>query len=262
MYHPKIARWCSVDPIWRELFSQPYGYCHNRGLELIDSGGLRCQVCSTAVFYREKIADLDALVTGKEFSSRAKSARRGIVLGALADDVIAPNSFNHAGPYFLTNKAEFRDGEGTVYKARGAKWFGYLFFVTFNVCEDNEGDCALYLGETGTNMIISKPGKADEKNSDNSVNHGDITTGSDVATAELAKPVANADGLRCSKVIIYRDMPQGIAIMQGNGKAWLKQPVKQILEVKDISSADSVVARFEHTVIIGVGARREEIASP
>ena len=137
-----------------------------------------------------------------------------------------------------------------------------MFFVTFNVCKDNEGDCALYLDETGLNMIISKPGKADEKDSDNSVNHGDITTGSDVAIAELAKPVANADGLRCSKVIIYRDMPQGIAIMQGNGKAWLKQTVKQILEVKDISSADCVVARFEHTVIIGVGARREEIASP
>lgn len=256
------ARWMSVDPVWLELYSQQYGYCQNHGLEFIDPSGLRCQVCSTAAFYRDKIVVLDALATGQEFSSLAKSALSGIILRSLANAFNAPNSFDHAGPYFLTNKGEFKDGEGTVYKAKGAKWFGYLFFVTFNVCEDNDGDCALHLDETGTNMIISRPGKADETNNDNSINHGDITAGSDVAIAEIAKPVANADGARCSKMIIYRDMPQGIAIMQGNGKVWLKQIVKQTLEIKDTSSDDKVVAKFTHTVIIGVGARREEIASP
>jgi len=259
-FRSEDARWLSGARAFAIDSLNGFIYVLNSPQLFVDPSGLMCTVCLTSAYYRQKISTLDALVMNRSFSALATFATNNHVVSPWGIQLFGlPDMFPNAGTYFNDNKEAFMDPTGFRIIPHGAKSAAYLFFVTFDICETQAGDCRLFLDETGTTLITYRPGQPPEVDMSHSINHGDITGNPDnrIDNLRFVPP-----GSPCDKIIIYCDMPSLLAIIQPQGKFWGTQVVKQTLEVKDASAGLAIVASFSHTVTIGVGERGEEIVSP
>jgi RHS repeat-associated protein len=229
-YWPKLGRWVSRDPIGFAGGSwNLYDYVEGNPLIGVDPFGLRCCVCDAGAFYGVSTAILDRTVAFQAYSKLAAVARNSINIESKNIYTIPPLD---TGPYNFISAD----------KARQLGFF--LFFVDFDVCETNAGDCQLWIDETGSTWNGIQLGKGPR----------DITEESFVLKDHRVPPIGE-----CNKTIVFVDAPRSEALKRFirfpfSKKKWSGFSVvtKQTLEIRDASQNGAVVGSFKHVIRVAI----------
>ena len=233
-YNANTGRWLSRDPAAEPRGgANLYASCENDTISFFDAFGL-CKVLSFKLYTQEKTTDLDAPYKPlTPFADRAEWARKEINEDGFvrASHTTFPTPFDSAGIKMGGNAAAPSPG----IPADAFKTGRYLFFVAFEICED-DGPCGLNAFEI---REVTRGGVPDQPFEGSA----DFVEGEQYVKVPSVSP-ASCCSKANSKTLVFVDAP--------GTTAWLKVvPINVPLRMGpvDYRLFQSLRACFENAII-------------